>query len=190
MGIAASILGLGVALRMTGSARAQSIATDTPQPDAGSAYITQTYSEPINVRTGPSTVDYPVIGRLPIGATAPAIAASPSREWIEISYPTGPNGTGWIYAANVTLTGSLQIVEPPPTAQPLETATIDPTLAAQFIVTPTETRLPTFTPPPPLDIPVFPDPEASPVHFPMGLTIAVIALVGAAVLGVSFFGRR
>ncbi len=190
MGLAASMLSLGLALRTSHGALAQSVATDTPQPGSGSAYITQTYSEPVNVRTGPSTVYYPVIGRLPIGATAPAIGASPSREWIEISFPGGPGGVGWIYAANVTLTGSLQVVEPPPTESPLETATIDPTLAAAFSVAPTVTRLPTFTPPPPLAIPVFTDSGASSVHFPLGITIGLIALVGVGVLGVSFFGRR
>jgi hypothetical protein len=190
MGIAASMLGLGLALRTSGRVLAQSAASDTPQPGSGSAYITQTYSEAINVRTGPSTVYYPVIGHMPIGATAPAIAASPSREWIEISYPGGPGGVGWVYAANVTLTGSLQVVEPPPTEAPLETATIDPTLAAAFSAAPTETRLPTFTPPPPLSIPVFPDSGASSLHFPMGWAIGLIALVGAGALGVSFFGRR
>jgi hypothetical protein len=190
MGLAASMLGLGLALRTSNRALAQSAPTDTPQPGSGSAYITQTYTEPVNVRTGPSTVYYPVIGQLPIGATAPAIAASPSREWIEISYAGGPGGVGWIYAANVTLTGSLQIAEPPPTEAPLQTATIDPTLAAAFSVAPTETRLPTFTPPPPLVIPVFTDPGASAVHFPMGWAIGLIALIGAGVLGVSFFGRR
>ena len=92
------------------SAYAQAAATDTPSLGGPSAYITQTYTEAINVRTGPSTVYYPIIGQLPIGATAPALGASPSREWIEISYPDGPGGIGGIYAANVRLTGSLQIV--------------------------------------------------------------------------------
>jgi uncharacterized protein YraI len=190
MGFAASILGLALALTRNGPALAQAGATDTPQPGAAAAYITQTYTEAINVRTGPSTVYYPVIGKLEIGATASAIAASPSREWIEISYPAGPNGVGWIYAANVTLTGSLQIVEPPPTVAPVVTATFDPTLAAAFTVDPTQTRLPTFTPPPPLTVPAFPDSGGPSNGFPIGLTISLLALVGAAVFGVSFFGRR
>jgi hypothetical protein len=36
-------------------------------------YITVTYSDPINVRAGPSTVNYPVIGQLPSGAVVPAL---------------------------------------------------------------------------------------------------------------------
>jgi hypothetical protein len=84
----------------------------------------------------------------------------------------------------------LPIVEPPPTATPLATATIDPTLAAAFNIQPTVTRLPTFTPAPPLIVPTFAYPAAAPVGFPIGGTIFVIALVGVFVLIVSFFGRR
>ena len=190
MAVAASILAALLAASTNGLVAAQAGATDTPLANPGSAYITQTYTEPINVRTGPSTVDYPVIGQLPIGATAQALAASPSREWIEISYPAGPGGIGWIYAANVNLVGSLQIVEPPPTATPLVTPTFDPTLVAAFNIQPTVTRLPTFTPAPPLTVPVFSDPATSPAGFPMGPTIGVIALLGAAILGVASFTRR
>jgi uncharacterized protein YraI len=168
----------------------QAAATETPSAAGASAYITQTYTEAINVRTGPSTVDYPTIGQLPIGATAPALATSPHHEWIEISFPGGPGGVGWIYAANVTLTGSLQVVEPPPTATTLATATIDPTLVAAFHIEPTETRLPTFTPAPPLAIPTYQDPVVPAAGFPMGGAIFVIAVVGVLALVVSVFGRR
>ncbi|MFN3491545.1 MAG: hypothetical protein ACK40V_04920 [Anaerolineales bacterium] len=46
--------------------------------------------------------------------------------------------------------GNLSIVEPPPTPPQPATSTIDPTLAAQFVIEPTSTRLPTFTPHPSL----------------------------------------
>lgn len=169
---------------------AQAAITDTPVAGGTSAFIVQTYTEAINVRTGPSTVYYPVIGQLPIGATAPALGASPSREWIEIAYPGGPSGVGWIYAANVTLTGTLPIVEPPPTPTPLASSTIDPTLAAAFQLEPTATRLPTFTPPPPLVVPTFSAPLGPVSRFPSGLTIAAFTLIGAFVLGVSFLRRH
>ncbi len=169
---------------------AQGAATATPAPNGPSAYITQTYSEAINVRTGPSTVDYPTIGQLAVGVTAPALATSPHHEWIEISFPGGPGGVGWIYAANVTLTGTLQVVEPPPTATPLATATIDPTLVAAFQIEPTVTRLPTFTPAPPLVIPTYPDPTEPVAGFPIGGIIFVVVVLGMLVLVVSFFGRR
>jgi hypothetical protein len=170
--------------------QAQDSVTETPPANGVSAYITQTYSEAINVRTGPSTVDYPTIGQLPVGATAPALATSPHHEWIQISFPGGPGGVGWIYAANVTLTGTLQVVEPPPTPTPLATATIDPTLVAAFHIEPTVTRLPTFTPAPPVVVPTYPDPTVPPSGFPMGEAIFVIALVGVLGLVVSLFGRR
>ena len=172
------------------SVYAQGAATETPPANGVSAYITQTYTEAINVRTGPSTVDYPTIGRLPVGATAPALATSPHHEWIEISFPAGPGGVGWIYAANVTLTGTLQVVEPPPTQTPVATATIDPTLAAAFNIQPTATRLPTFTPAPPLAIPTYHDPVRPETGFPIGGAILLIALVGIFVLMVSFFVRH
>ena len=189
--VAASLLGLWLVRPANSSVHAQAAATDTPTPGGPSPFITQTYSEAINVRTGPSTVYYPIIGQLAIGATAPALGVSPSHEWIKISYPSGPGGVGWIYAANVTLSpGFLPVVEPPPTATPLATATIDPTLAAAFNIQPTETRLPTFTPPPPLVVPTFSDSTVSSAGFPMGMTIIAVAMIGALVLVVSFFGRH
>ena len=53
----------------------------------------------------------------------------------------------------VTDPGPLPIVEPPPSPTPQYTATIDPTLAAQFVITIQPTRLPTFTEPAPIVIP-------------------------------------
>jgi uncharacterized protein YraI len=168
---------------------AQGAITETPTLNGTSPYITQTYIEPVNVRSGPSTVDYPTIGQIPIGAIVPALATSPHHEWIEIDFPAGPGGVGWVYANFVTLTGTLQIVEPPPTATPLATSTIDPTLAAAFNIQPTVTRLPTFTPAPPLIIPTFSYQTPS-TGFPIGGTIIAIALLGLIVLMVSAFGRR
>jgi len=121
-----------------------------------SIYITVTYSEPINVRGGPNTADYPIVGRLSPGDTAPALGTSPKREWVQIAYPSAPGGVGWVYAIYVTVTGGeLRVVESPSTATPEVTATIDPTLVAAFNFQPTATRLPTFTPPPPLTVPQF-----------------------------------
>ncbi len=186
-GIAASVLGLVLGAGPGSTARAQSAATDTPPAGDAKPMVTAG-EEGANVRSGPSSIAYPVLGRLQPGESAPAIAVSPHHEWIEIEF----NGTtGWVYTAFVTLSpGFLPEVEPPPTPAPPATATIDPTLAAQFSAVPTETRLPTFTPPPPLVVPSFGDAGSSGFHFPMGLTIGAIILIGAAVLGVSFFGRR
>ncbi|MGZ6316266.1 MAG: SH3 domain-containing protein [Anaerolineales bacterium] len=190
MGFAASLLGVALALAGSVSVQAQAGATDTPLP-AGSAPFVTAQEEGANVRSGPSSVIYPVIGRLGVGETAPAIGVSPHHEWIEISFPGGARGSGWVYTAFVTLSpGFLPEVEPPPTPQQLATPTIDPTLAAAFNVEPTQTRLPTFTPPPPLTVPAFTNSGGASGGFPMGVAISIIALVGAAVLGISFFGRR
>ena len=47
-----------------------------------------------------------------------------------------------------------------------------------FIGQQTPTRLPTFTPPPALDLPEFSDNTASQPGFPAGLLIVSLALVG------------
>ncbi|MFN2120427.1 MAG: hypothetical protein ACK2T0_08565 [Anaerolineales bacterium] len=174
-------------------ALAQAPVTDTPQPGADQAYITNTFTgEPaINVRTGPSTIVYPIpCGSMPLGATAPALGASPGHDWVEIAFPSCPGEVGWVYAANVTLTGSLRVVEPPPTPTPLATATIDPTLQAAFEAAPTETRLPTFTPPPPLSVPTFTQGASQRGGLPFGTAILVVTLVGGLGLAASFLGKR
>lgn len=187
--VAASLIGLLLVAPTRSFVYAQAVATNTvggPSP-----FITVTYIEPINVRSGPSTVFYPIIGQLSVGSTAPALGTDPNHTWIEIAYPSAPGGVGWIYAANVTLTGSLQIVEPPPTPTPLATATIDPTFAAAFNLQPSPTRLPTFTPPAStLAVPTFSNTGASSSGFPMGMIIIVIAVSGALVFAVSLFVRR
>ena len=52
---------------------------------ATDAFITVSYGEPINVRAGPSSFDYPIIGILPKDGTAPAIGRSPKGEWIQMT---------------------------------------------------------------------------------------------------------
>ena len=160
----------------------------------GMPYITVTYIEPINVRTGPSSFDYPVIGSLPVGGTAAAVGRSPAGEWIEIEFPEAPRGTAWVYAANVTLAppnSLLPVVEPPPTPAPLETDTLNPTFVAAFAFAPTSTRLPTFTPPPPLAIPTYEnDVPVSSGRVITAWLMAGLGLIG--ILGIAFtsFRRR
>ncbi len=185
MGIAASLTGVLLLAPPHAPALAQAPA-DTPA--AGSAPFVTAQEEGANIRSGPSSIIYPVIGRLQPGETATAIGVSPFHEWIEIEYG---GSAGWVYTAFVTLSpGFLPVVEAPPTPTPLATPTIDPTLAAAFNAVPTETRLPTFTPPPPLVVPDFSKDSAASGGFPFGMTIGIIGLVGVVVLGVSFFGRR
>lgn len=137
--------------------------------------------EIINVRSGPG-IFYDKIGVLVIGQEMPAVGISAGGEWILIEYPGVPRGQAWVYEPFVVLSpgANLPIVEPPPTPTPLYTTTIDPTLAAQYVVTVVPTRLPSFTPPPPLSIPTY---EAvtwrSTSGVPMGLIIIVLFAVGA-----------
>ena len=179
---------------------AQQLDTITPSPTVtatvatGMPYITVTYIEPINVRTGPSSFDYPVVGSLPVGGTAAAIGRSPAGEWVEIEFPEAPRGTAWVYAANVTVSppnALLPVVEIPPTPAPLETDTLNPTFVAAFPIIPTATRLPTFTPPPPLAIPTYEN--AAPVASGPAITTWLMAGLGLiGILGIAFtsFRRR
>jgi uncharacterized protein YraI len=158
---------------------------DAPTPTG--ITVTVTYTDPINIRSGPSTVNYPIVGQLFPGEVVPALGVSPKREWILVSYP---GGTGWVYASFVAISGGeLQIVEPPPTPTPLATSTIDPTLAAAFNMQPTATRLPTFTPPPPLEIPQI-DPAPAAPRLVLGVLILGLGLIGGIGLLVSFIVRK
>jgi uncharacterized protein YraI len=176
MGLAA-----GVFFSPRGAEAYQEVTTPT------GVFVTVTYTDPINVRSGPSTILYPIVAQLNPGDVVPALGISPGREWIQITYP---GGTGWVYASFVSISGELLIVEPPPTPTPLITSTIDPTLAAQFNIQPTETRLPTFTPPPPLETIDMSPHGTSPRTVAPGIFIVVLGLLGGAGLLVSFLLRR
>lgn len=138
--------------------------------------------EQVNVRLGPST-DYEKVGVLIAGQTAPALGRSPGGEWIQILYPGVPGDVAWVYAPFVVLeTGQrlLPIIEPPPTPTPRTTATIDPTLAAQFnLGEAPPTRLPTYTPAEPVSVPTFEAVERSGAGgFPPILAILALLVVG------------
>ena len=155
MGVLA-VTGLGVtALFSTNQAQAYQAAS-TP---SGVFITVGNPPDGTNVRSGPNSVVYgPPIGHLNPGDTIPATGKSRGGDWIQIEYAAGPNGKGWVYSVNVVVSGGeLPIVESPPTATPPITASLDPTFAAAFNIQPTQTRLPTFTPPPPLTVPQFPD---------------------------------
>jgi len=177
-------LGLGVFLSPQQAGAYQ----DAPTPTG--IFITVTYSDPINVRSGPSTLIYPIIGQLFPGDVVPALGISPGRDWIQVSYP---GGTGWVYASDTYISisgGELRIIEPPPTPTPLATSTIDPTLAAAFNIQPTQTRMPTFTPPPPLEIPQFTDASTGRPFSAAGIFIVGLGLVGGIGLLVSYILRK
>ena len=157
-----------------------SIPTVTGTPE-GPVIRVNADNDQINVRSGPGT-DYVTIGVLIAGQTAPAYGRSAGGSWIQVAYLGVEGGVGWVYSPLVTLLdgGELPILEPPPTSTPRVTPTIDPTLAAQFIVESAPTRLPTFTPPPPLIIPTYEPPPSGQVNIgiPAGMVIVILGVVG------------
>lgn len=169
-----------------------SIPTVTSTPIGAIAIVLDNEQGYINVRAGPSSVYYDIIGVLVEGSQVPALGRSPGGEWIQIAYPGVPSGVGWVWRDLVEVKGSLSIVEPPPTRTPRVTPTIDPTLAAQFLVEIPPTRLPTFTPPPPLVRPTLPAaaPAVTSERMPMGLIIIGMAILGGAGLLLSLLQGR
>ncbi len=149
--------------------------------------------EQVNVRLGPS-IEYEKVGVLVAGQRAPALGRSPGGDWIQIFYPGVPGNVAWVYAPFVTLeTGQrlLPIIEPPPTPTPRVTATIDPTLAAQFnLAEAPPTRLPTFTPAAAVVQPTYAlSTGASQGGFPPILAILGLTAVGLLGTLISFLRR-
>lgn len=132
----------------------------------------------INVRAGPSALTEKV-GVLLIDQEANALGRY--GDWVQIEYVGAPGGKAWVYGNLVTLFGgNLPVVEPPPTSTPNVTQTVDPTLAAQFLITPDATRLPTFTEPAPLEIPTYSTNAGNTTMggIPMGLIIVGLGALG------------
>lgn len=156
-------------------------------------YITVVTDEPqINVRLGPSSTVYPIVGVLITGSTAPALGRSPGGDWIQIEFPSAPGGKGWVYSPLVQVSppGNLLVVDAPPTPLPPATSTIDPTLAAQFVIVPTNTRMPTFTPPPTLQPIEFTTNTTSLNSIPWAAMIIALAILGAIGFLLSLVIRR
>jgi hypothetical protein len=146
----------------------------------------------VNVRSGPSTLYDPPIGILLVGASVPVKGKSPAGDWLLIEYPGVPGGTGWVWALYMDVTpGEIPVVELPPAPIARTTITIDPTMASQFITTPLATRLPTYTPPPPLVIPTFVTiTSQSFVGIPIGLIIIGLLGLGVVIGLFSYFQTR
>ncbi|HUG35256.1 MAG TPA: SH3 domain-containing protein [Anaerolineales bacterium] len=158
-----------------------SIATVTGTPAGPFVRVDQSVSQ-VRIYAGPSSFDYPAVGVLVAGETAPAIGRARGREdWIQIVYPGVRGSTAWVFGLYVSLSPGalLPLVELPPTPTPFSTPTINPTLEAAFIGQQTPTRLPTFTPPPPIELPQFTDTDAAPeAGVPAGLIILSLGLFG------------
>ncbi len=169
-----------------------SIPTVTGTPIGAIAVVLDNDQGFVNVRAGPSTVGYEIVGVLVAGQQVPALGRSTGGDWIKIAYPGVPGGVAWIWSDLVDIRGTLTVVEPPHTPTPKVTPTIDPTLAAQFLVEVPPTQLPTYTAPPPITMPTFPaqEPVASPGGIPMGFIIIGMAVVGLFGVIISFLSAR
>ena len=145
-----------------------------------------------NVRSGPGTLGYEVVGVLVEGQQAPALGRTVIGDWIMISYPGVPGGIAWVWKDLVEVRGNAPIVQPPATNTPRVTPTIDPTLAAQFLVDIPPTRLPTYTPPGEVLVPTFlPDSSSTAQgRVPIGFLIVGMAVLGFFGLLISFLRGR
>jgi hypothetical protein len=163
--------------------------TGTPSGPYITVYSDQLF---IDVFAGPNSYDYDRIGILASGEKVPALGYSMDRNWIEIIYEGVPGGKGWVYGPFVAISpGSLPEIPAPPTAAPRTTPTIDPTYVAAFGLQLEPTHLPTFTPPPPLEVPTFVPDTSSAVKVPFGLVILIFAMVGIFGAVISFLrGNR
>lgn len=158
------------------------IPTVTGTPEGPTARVDPSLTEGIKVYAGPSTFDYPPIGYLIANEVVPVLGRAENKDdWLQIYYPGVPGSVGWVYALYISelSPGAIPIVEIPATPTPNSTPTINPTLEAAFIGQQTPTRLPTFTPPPPLDVPLFTDVTPTQrVGLPTGLIILSLGLFG------------
>src|SRR5512147_1732592 len=96
--VTVTALGMGIFL-----APNQAQAFQDPSTPTG-VFITVTYTEPMNVRSGPGT-SYDILGQIQPGSVYPALGISPGREWIQIAYSAAPNGIGWVYSSYVSISG-------------------------------------------------------------------------------------
>lgn len=170
-----------------------SIPTVTGSPSGPMATIKIGITENfVNVRSGPSSTQFDIIGIIYLGDAVPVIGKSIGGDWLLVKYPGVQGGEGWIWALYMDITpGEIPIVEMPPTPQPKVTFTIDPTMASQFITTPLATRLPTYTPPPPLVIPTFELKNTQNfAGIPIGFIIILLLGVGVLIALFSYFQSR
>lgn len=155
--------------------------------------VTVTYGEPINVRGGPNSVYYPVVGTLPVGAVVPAVGRSLAGEWVKIVFPEANDGSGvgWVYAPLVTISpGFLPIVEPPPTAAPALVPTLNPVFVLSLLPQPTATRPATFTAPASITtVPVYENPINGDRGLTPGAVVVILGGLGLVGLFIASFRR-
>ncbi len=173
-----------------------SIPTVTGTPSGPMVSVDSSLQQ-IDVYAGPSSFNYPAIGVLLTGTKVPALGrARDDADWIMIRYEGVPGSIGWVYALYVSLIGGaggsaiLPLIDSPSTPTPVSTPTINPTLAAAFIVPQVATRLPTYTAPAPLAVPTFTGQTQRSSRIPVGLLIFGFLFIGALGVVISFLRGR
>jgi hypothetical protein len=122
----------------------------TPAADAGMLCAVITDEPQINIRMGPSSSIYPIVGTLLTGSTAPALGKSPGGDWIQISMQALPiTQVGYIrrlckFLGHIADRSSATYAVPPQLPQ------LTQHLQHSLTLPPTNTPPPTFTPPPSL----------------------------------------
>lgn len=167
--------------------------TGTPSGAIIALYLDDAHPQE-NVYSGPSIYLYPAIGVVLAGQELPAYGYSEDQSYFQIYYPGVPNSVGWVVARyfQVIKNGRLPVVAAPATPTPASTpiVNINPTLVAAFITPVIPTRLPTFTPPAPLNIATFSDDVSNANRIPMGLLIFGFGFVGVLGAITSFLRGR
>lgn len=149
----------------------------------------------IKVYSGPSEYLYPnAIGVLLAGQEVPAYGYSEDKTYIQIYYPGVFNSVAWVYAPYVQIkrNGPLPLLPAPPipTSASTTVVNIDPTLLAAYSSPVAPARLPTFTPPVPLDVATFSETSSIVSRIPAGLLIFGFGFIGALGALISFLRRR
>lgn len=195
-GLTISVLLISILILIMGTAFFQIPTVDVPTvtgTDRGTVITVKNdeANPQINVRSGPGT-EYDKVGTMLANQEAIGVGRTEGGNWLLIEYQGGPDGYAWVYSSYVDYLGELPVVVVPNTPTPRITNTIDPTLAAQFIITVEPTRLATFTPPADLVIPTF---EVSAgvnttSKVPMGMVILICLILGILIGLVSLTQRR
>lgn len=185
----ASILAQEITSTETAISTATATATFVPTPTVSgpSVFI----PDRVNVRSGPGT-NYEKVGVLVAGQFVPAIGRTAFGEWIAIEYPVGTDDYAWVYSPLVVVrevaVDELPEVDLPPTptlpAVPVAAFTLSPQ------DTPRVTRLPTFTPAPPVAQPTFVTPEVGGGALPPIVLIAGLFSLGILSGIVAIFRQR
>lgn len=118
-----------------------------PAPGAKTASVTQL----AKVRVGPG-IGYSIMGNLNIGTVVTVTGHTDGNDWIQIEYPSGPDGHGWVSGELTHMNTDLggvpfyNMLGTPASAEqaPAATSTIDPNATPE----PTQTPAPTLAGPP------------------------------------------